>query len=168
MVHGYLLDTSIIGFWFNEKRPQNQAVINAVASLPADAPLATSVIALGEIEYGQRAVSKEDYTARQLRFNELVRRHLPRILDIRKTTTIYYGKIRALLFEKFAPKSKRRKGLRPEQLIDPVTSLELGIQENDLWIAAQAIEHNLVFVTHDKMTQIRSVAEELMLEDWAK
>ena len=124
MVRGYLLDTNIIGFWFDEQRPQHQAVVNAVASLPADAPLAISVITLGEIEYGHRAVSKEDYTGRQLRFNELVRRHLPRVLDIRKTTTIYYGKIRALLFDKFAPKTKKRKGFRPEQLIDPVTSLK--------------------------------------------
>ena len=70
-------------------------------------------------------------------------------------------------FEKYAPNVKRRRGLRPEQLIDPVTSQELGIQENDLWIAAQALEYNLVLVTNDKMERIRDVCEELQIENWA-
>lgn len=62
----------------------------------------------------------------------------------------------------------RRKGLRPEQLVDPTTAKELDIQENDLWLAAQALEHNLVLVSHDKMTRLRKVAEELRVQDWAK
>ena len=76
--------------------------------------------------------------------------------------------IRAGVFEKYAPNVKRRRGLRPEQLIDPVTSQELGIQENDLWIAAQALEYNLVWVTNDKMERIRDVCEELQIENWAR
>jgi predicted nucleic acid-binding protein len=51
-------------------------------------------------------------------------------------------------------------------LIDPVTSRELGIQENDLWIAAQALEYNLVLVTNDKMDRIRDVCEDLQVENW--
>jgi tRNA(fMet)-specific endonuclease VapC len=78
-----------------------------------------------------------------------------------------YGDLRARLFEKFAPKKRRRKGLRPEELVDPVTAKELGIQENDLWIAAQAIERNLVLVTNDAMARIQEVASELKVEDWA-
>jgi predicted nucleic acid-binding protein len=52
-------------------------------------------------------------------------------------------------------------------LIDPVTSRELGIQENDLWIAAQALEYNLVLVRNDKMDRIRDACEELQVENWA-
>ncbi len=84
-----------------------------------------------------------------------------------RTPTATYGDLRARLFEKFAPKKRRRKGLRPEELIDPVTAKELGIQENDLWIAAQAIERNLVLVTNDAMARIQEVASELKVEDWA-
>jgi predicted nucleic acid-binding protein len=47
-----------------------------------------------------------------------------------------------------------------------VTSQELGIQENDLWMAAQALEYNLVFVTNDKMERIREVCADLQLENW--
>jgi tRNA(fMet)-specific endonuclease VapC len=75
--------------------------------------------------------------------------------------------IRASLFEKYAPREIRRRGLRPEQLVDPVTSRELGIQENDIWLAAQALEFNLVFVTNDTMERIRDVCQELQVENWA-
>ena len=70
------------------------------------------------------------------------------------------------MFEKYAPNVKHRGGLRPKQLVDPMTSRELGIQENDLWIAAQALEYNLVLVTNNKMDRIRDVCEDLQVENW--
>lgn len=73
------------------------------------------------------------------------------------------------MFERFAPNDKKRKGLRPEQLCDPVTSLELGIQENDLWIVAQAITYGLVLVTNDKLKRISEViSDELHIENWTE
>ena len=60
--------------------------------------------------------------------------------------------------------------MRPEQLLDPITAKELEIQENDLWIAAQAIAHEMVLVTNDRMTRIRDVAkgakQELRIQNW--
>ncbi|MGH8059945.1 MAG: hypothetical protein ACREOH_22355, partial [Candidatus Entotheonellia bacterium] len=109
----------------------------------------------------------EDNTAWQAAFRELVDRRLPMVLDISKTTGSYYGSIRARLFEKYAPRERRRRGLRPEQLIDPVSSQVLGIQENDLWLAAQALEFNLVLTTNDKLERIRDACEELQIENWA-
>ena len=125
-----------------------------------------SAITLGEIEYGLRVVS-EDSTPSQEAFRELVEHRLPMVLDISKTTRMYYGLLRARLFEKYAPRRKRRRGLRPEQLIDPVTSRELGIQENDLWLAAQALEFNLVLATNDALERLRDVCADLMIENWA-
>ena len=88
------------------------------------------------------------------------------VLDVTKATRISYGALRASVFEAYAPNARRRRGLRPEQLIDPVTSQALGIQENDLWMAAQALEYNLVFVTNDKMARIREVCADLQVENW--
>jgi len=88
------------------------------------------------------------------------------VLDITKATRISYGVLKASENEKYAPNANRRSGLRPEQLIDPVTSQELSIQENDLWMAAQALEYNLVFVTNDKMERIREVCADLQIENW--
>lgn len=167
MVQGYLLDTNTIAYWFSESRPEHRCVTEKVASRPVTSPLRVSAISLGEIEYGHKANPQEGRETQVLR-DQFVREQLPIVLDVRKTTKMYYGELRAQLFERFAPR-KGRKGLRPEQLVDPISSLALTIQENDLWIAAQAIEHNLVLVTSDHdMWRIQEVAPELMVEDWAK
>ena len=61
--------------------------------------------------------------------------------------------------------------MRPEQLIDPITSRELGIQENDLWLCAQAVAHDMVLVTNDTMRRIREVSQgmqpALLIQNWA-
>jgi len=58
--------------------------------------------------------------------------------------------------------------MRPEQLVDPCSSLQLQIQENDLWIVAQAINWSLVLATNDKkMRRIWEVAgDDLQAEIW--
>ena len=164
-MHGYLLDTNIVAYWFDPRRLQHERVIQRIQDLPPEAPLVISVITLGEIEYGLW-LAPEDSGSSQEALREFVEHHLPMVLAINQTTCTHYGMLRARLFEKYAPREKRRRGLRPEQLIDPVTSRELGIQENDLWLAAQALEFNLVLVTHDAMVRLRDVCEELQIEDW--
>ena len=88
--------------------------------------------------------------------------------DITKHTTEPYSDIRAALFQKFSPKDKRGKMTKkqPVQLIDKTTATELGIQENDLWIAAIALYHKMVLVTDDRMNRIREVAPELRCYLW--
>jgi predicted nucleic acid-binding protein len=89
---------------------------------------------------------------------------------IDKHVTPEYGRIRAMLFEKYGPKGKRISGLRPEQLIDPVTSLELKIQENDLWIVSQAVTRDFTLVTNDRASLrplLEVAGEELHIENWA-
>lgn len=165
-MRGYLLDTNIIDYWFRRGTPENHNVETHIGGLDAGTPLRVSAVTLGEIEYGHRVVSTSD-TAKQGQFNQFVQTQLPNVLDVRRTTRIYYGQIRARLFERYAPR-RGRKALRPEQLVDPVTAKTLGVQENDIWIAAQAREYNLVLVTHDTMTHVReAVSDILAIEDWA-
>ena len=163
---GYLLDTMIVRFWFDDACPEHIHVATSIESLGHDAPLYVSVITVGEIEYGHRVKSPK-LTEQQAEFLTFVDEVLPQRLAVTERYASPYGELRAKLFEKFAPRDKRRMGMRPEQLLDPETATSLGIQENDLWIAAQALERNLVLVTHDKMNRIREVADELRVEDWA-
>ena len=171
MTRGYLLDTNILSLWFNDKdEPGHSNIIRHVAALPETDFLSTSAIVLGEIEYGHRAVSPDPGFPIQQRYRRFVADIVPIIFEVGKATCLYYGPLRAKLFEKFAPKKKRRKKARPEQLKDPTTALELGIDENDLWLAAQAVERNLVLVTHDRMKHIQEVLSgdlTLTIEDWA-
>jgi predicted nucleic acid-binding protein len=54
--------------------------------------------------------------------------------------------------------------------IDPVTSKELGVQENDLWFVAVAMHYNLSFISRDEMPRIREVVKRFGLgvtfDDW--
>jgi tRNA(fMet)-specific endonuclease VapC len=168
-VRGYLLDTNIVVYWFDARRPQHERVVRHIQELPEATPLMISAITLGEIEFGLQVskVSTPEQEAAQEELRAFIDINLPMVLDVTKATRITYGTLRASLCEKYASNARRRSGLRPEQLIDPATSQELGIQENDLWIAAQALEYNLVFVTNDKMAQIREVCAEFQIENWA-
>jgi predicted nucleic acid-binding protein len=51
-VHGYLLDTNIVAYWFDERRSEHQRVVQHIQELPDATPLMISAITLGEIEYG--------------------------------------------------------------------------------------------------------------------
>jgi tRNA(fMet)-specific endonuclease VapC len=164
-VLGYLLDNNIVRYWFDGECPEHGRVCQRIQRLPAGTLLVISAITLGEIEYGLRALdAAPDFEAE---FAGFIHEQLPMVLSVTATTRIDYGSIRARLFRKYAPGELRRKVRWPEQLLDPVTGLTLGIQENDLWIAAQAVEHNLVLVSNDRLTRLREAAPELRVENWA-
>jgi predicted nucleic acid-binding protein len=104
-------------------------------------------------------------------FRQFIRGIAPKEFLIDRHVTRDYGRIRARLFEKYGPREKKKKGLRPEQLVDSVTSLELKIQENDLWIVSQAITRGFVLVTNDRrsLRPLKEVAgDELHIENWAE
>ncbi len=174
----FLIDTNIWEYWYNEKRePEHTRVCTRVSELIAESQRAEipfrmwiSSVTWGEIEYGYRAMTKKERSF-ETEFKRFIHDVAPVELRIDKHITEHYGIVRARLFEEYAPRDKKRKGLRPEQLINPVTSLELGIQENDLWIVSQAISRDLTLVTNDKKSLrplIDVTGNELHVENWAE
>ncbi len=127
-------------------------------------------VAIGEIKWGYEICLEHD----EERKTELLRRlrRLP-VINIDKHTTDPYARVRAALFRKYGTPEQKR-GLkkirekRPEELIDRSTAKSLGIQENDLWLVACALQHNMTFVTSDKMHRLREIVQdELKLHlDW--
>jgi tRNA(fMet)-specific endonuclease VapC len=73
-------------------------------------------------------------------------------------TADVYGNLKAAVFDKFAPrdKNKRRK----------FTVQNIGFGENDLWIAATAIQHNLTIITADRDFQRIQEVHPLTLDSW--
>ena len=165
-----LLDSNIWSYWFDPKNNSERYanIQERLKGLPASARLGISIITWGEFDYGYHINHKKEQS-RETEFRKFISGIAPWLVPIDRNIAKTYGELRARLFDKYADKAKRTKKRRPEQLIDPVTSLELGIQENDLWIAAQAISLNLTLVTNDAMKHIREVADKsLRIENWAK
>lgn len=174
----FLLDTQMLAYWYDDSRSEHEAVIANIESLKKLARtlehkprLLVSVVTLGEIEFGHR-VQTQDFAQKQEAYRRFVAQELPARLELTEDAVTAYGEIRARLFNKYAPGEKRLRRMRPEQLTHPITSLELGIQENDLWLCAQAVAHEMVLVTNDKMRHICEVSEgmelALSIQNWTR
>jgi predicted nucleic acid-binding protein len=169
IVDGYLLDTQTICYWFDANDGHFPKVAEAIERLPNESPIYMSVITLGEIAYG-REINPSGAGPKRERFHQFVLDKLPQIIPIGESTVGPYGQIRAHLAERCKPKGGWNNKRRAEQMIDPITGLDLGIDEHDLWLVAQAVERQLVFVTKDHMTRIRNAVNEVFpkirIEDW--
>jgi predicted nucleic acid-binding protein len=173
----FLIDTNIWGYWFNEAgEPEHSNVLKRVSELKklCEKEKVTfrvwiSSVTWGELEYGYRVQANKERSLERP-FREFVHGIAPKEFVIDRHVTRDYGRIRAKLFEKYGPKDKKKKSVRPEQLIDPVTSLQLKIQENDLWIVAQAIARDFTLVTNDRKSLkplLEVAGNELQIENWA-
>ena len=81
------------------------------------------------------------------------------VCDVDRTTANLYGQLKASIFKQFAPKekSKRRK----------TKIVHLGFDENDLWIAAIALQHQLTIVSSDSdFLRIQQVFKNISVESW--
>lgn len=157
---GYLLDTNAASVLWDRRHRDHQKITGFLTGI-AESPTWVSIVVLGEVEYGLKIVPQlaEDRQAE-------VRRQMarfPRILDMNKHTVEPYSDLRAALFKKHSPKDRRGRLTTkwPEDLQERTSAKELGVQENDLWIAAQAIQYNLVLITDDHMRPLREVSTEL-------
>lgn len=151
---GYLLDTNQVSALCN----QLPGIAAKVKSLPVDSQLRACTISLGEFEFGNRVTQTTNQPKRDAATAFLNREFLPNALPISTSTRIYYADIIARIWKQQAPASGNRKTER--HLVD------IGVDTNDVWIAAVAWEHGLILVTSDKMECIRSVVPELQWDCW--
>lgn len=166
---GYLLDTNTLYVWFNEGHPQHPNVKAAALARPPESPLYVSAVTLGEILYGHAGDPGGENPQRE-RYRAFVSTRFPQKLPVSQDTATPYGEIRAVVATKWPPKGGWNKKKRAEQLYDPTAAREFGIDENDLWLVAQAVERNLVLVTTDKMRRIQeavaTVHKSFRIENW--
>jgi tRNA(fMet)-specific endonuclease VapC len=157
---GYLLDTNAVSILWNARHLEHDTVKAFFANV-SQSPMWMSTVALAEIEYGLKIAPKMDIDSQNQIKREMSK--CPQVLDIDRHTIGPYSDLRAELFKKYSPRNRRGR-LRvkwPEDLIERTSAKELGVQENDIWIAAQAIQYNLILVTDDYMQRLVEVSENL-------
>ncbi|RJQ22633.1 MAG: type II toxin-antitoxin system VapC family toxin [Nitrospiraceae bacterium] len=169
----YLLDTNVLGYLVELKSgshtPEGKALEKRLEEIKGK-NIFICCITIGEIEYGLKIAPDKDSTKQGLA-KRLIEEFYSYPVD-NDIARDQYATLRAKLFQRYAPRDKRHRNSdkkRVEEWIDPTTSKELQVQENDIWIAAVAMAYNFVLVTHDKMNAIKSVVgEDLTIVDWAK
>ena len=164
----YLLDTCIWSYWWNPDAPEYDGVMRHAEGLESGSTLAISVITFGEIDFGWQWLSNVESPS-ALAYRRFIEAKSPKVFQVDRHTAAEYGRLKASLCDKYMPGRERNHACKLRQLVDPVTSEWLGVDENDLWIASQAIVKELVLITNDKLTRIRDVAmDRLHIENWAQ
>jgi tRNA(fMet)-specific endonuclease VapC len=145
----YLLDTThCLGLLFGFPN-----VVGIVESLD-EAEISTNVAVCGELLYG---VYKSAQVDKNLDDIEKFLRQII-IHDINKDTSKVYAKLKAGILDRFGPKDQRKRRN---------TAIEsLGFKDNDVWIAATAIQHNLILVSGDSDIMRLCGIEGLRVENW--
>ena len=158
ITEGYLLDTNVASAAWDKGSPRHTEVRDRLAEL-GDSPLLLSVVSLAEIEYGLKVAPSIDVD-RQREVRRVMAQY--RALPIDRHTAQAYAGIRAALFAKYSPRDRRGRLIARyvEELTEPTSGLELGIQENDLWIASTAVQYNLIFATRDQGGGMRRIIAE--------
>ena len=166
MADAYLLDTNLVSALWDRLHPQHDSARSHVEAFGSD-PVYVSVVTFAEIEYGLLTAPRISGTRQSMVRDAM--RAFRLVLDIGGHTYGCYADLRARLFGKYSPKDGRGrlKAKRVADLWERTPDKLLGIQENDLWLAGQAMERDLVLVTSDRMTRIIEVAaSDLRVQKW--
>jgi tRNA(fMet)-specific endonuclease VapC len=143
----YLLDTNHCTFLI-EGEPK---VVNHFREL-GKVTLATSAIVAGELRF--MAQNSQQKTANLIKIRAFLNRI--DIYPIDDETAEIYGDFKSEIIKRFAAKEKSKRKTTQLQ--------EIGIGENDLWIAATALRHSLIIVTSDSDFQRMRQVREFTLE----
>ncbi|MBR8835358.1 MAG: type II toxin-antitoxin system VapC family toxin [Stigonema ocellatum SAG 48.90 = DSM 106950] len=145
----YWLDTNHCTFLI-EGEP---TVINHFREL-GKVTLATSIIVAGELRF--MAQNSQQKTANLIKIRTFLNRIA--IYPIDDETAEIYGDFKSEIIKKFAAKEKSKRKTTQLQ--------EIGIGENDLWIAATALRNSLIMVTSDSDFQRMRQVREFPVESW--
>lgn len=150
---GYLLDTNHVdGVCRKEAK-----IIAKLESLPTGTQVRASVITLGEVEAGHQTTRTTNQRRRDEWTEQLNAQFLPEALHITPATRHTYAQIVSGILRAHPKKPNRRTEFH---------LVKQGVDINDVWIAASALEHGLTLVTTDHMDCIREAAPHLKIECW--
>jgi predicted nucleic acid-binding protein len=153
-MEAYLFDTTVLSIALDAGHPQHSEKRDAFLALPPTANQFVSVVALAELSFGGSLAAALGLGKAPALTAILDRARSYNVLEISHHTASAYADVKARVAKKYLAKALRRD--RPkyiEDWVDQATGKKLDIDENDLWMCAQAKERGLVLVTADRRMQ---------------
>lgn len=150
---GYLLDTCVVSALLDGQHKNYQNVRLSDEAIEIGSPRYVSIITIAELTFGF-ALHEASTGQPHPRASAILERAQEfGIREISKHTAAEYAELRKNLAVAHLPTLIRAQRPRwVDQWVDRVTQETLQIDENDLWICAQAREWNLtLFTTDEKM-----------------
>ena len=154
-MEAYLLDTSALTRLVDAGHPKHLDASAKIASL-GSLPIYVSVIAFAEMQYGF-SMHKKFAGSLLPDTDKMIKKAqtYPR-LDISNHTAMAYAELKSALAKHLSSTSKREfRKKHVEEWVDQFTGAQLAVDDNDIWVCAQAREMNFVVVAGDKMERIR-------------
>jgi predicted nucleic acid-binding protein len=164
-VTGYIYDTSVLSALLDAAHGRHADIARAVTLLPEDASHFVSAVSLAELTFGVRM--SETFAPSRLPALEqmLVDVRPYGVLEIGHHTSAAYAELKTNLAKRYLIKANRRD--RPRWIEEwPLNNRgqRLQVDENDLWLCAQAKERSLTLLTADGgMQRIADADPEVML-----
>lgn len=144
----YLLDTNLVSVLYDARRVNHLTVRRAIAALDPAAPQLVSAITIAELHFGL-ALSRA--AGQPLSHIEacIERANDHPLAEVGRHTSAAFAHVKSSIALQRLD-VRRRIPRWVESWTDRVSGQLLQIDENDLWIAAQAVERNLVVITSDR------------------
>jgi predicted nucleic acid-binding protein len=149
-VDGFLLETTVLSAYLDPNHRNHADTRRSVDALDPGASRYISAVSLAELTFGANLA--EAFGMGDLPSLKTVIREAQAyaVLDVIRHTAAAYAELKTNLAKKYLAKASRRD--RPrwlEDWVDKTTGQKLQIDENDLWMCAQAKERDLILVTAD-------------------
>lgn len=155
----YLLDTSVLSVLVNQNQPlHTKAIAFRNQHAGEEQRLFLCVISLAEMQFGLnmfegRTPKPNNADLDAVRGQIQAAGSLSEPLEVTRHVALEQGRLRAKWARKLSPNKAaigKLKGVPPERWSDDWPATTLQITENDIWIAAMALTHDLTLVTCDK------------------
>lgn len=153
-MRGYLLDVNHIRAHY-ENRPEFMVKLRCV---PIDNQWRICAVTLGEIFAGHLMSTSTNELRRSAYTKFVIAEYLHHVIEITATTRQAYAEILGGIWRKHRPVNSKTR--TDDHLV------RLGVDINDVWMAASALEHGLILLTSDEMSCIREAAPDLRFESW--
>jgi tRNA(fMet)-specific endonuclease VapC len=144
----YLLDTNLVSVLYDAGRSNHYTVRQAIAALPAQASQLVSVVTIAELRFG---LELSRAAGRPITYIEacVAQAEAHPLAEINRHTAYAFATVKSsIAVARVNIQSRISRWV--EGWADNITGQLLQVDENDLWIAAQALERNYVVVTSDK------------------